>query len=319
MSAAGSIWMPLYPRDYIADTQGLDAEQSGAYLHLLMHSWTVDRPLPDDDTELANISRVPVRRWRTIVRAKVIGFFYRVAGGFRQKRLEVEREKARKKSEKALIGGTARGLQAQQNQRQTRKVASAKLQPEASPLPVPSPVEIQEESKKAIPVASLPRPQRADKQEPKTAPPVLELVPDEPAAQPQLLVDRWNAFAREHGLETVRLITDDRRKRLMALWKRHGIEGFRDALDQIPKSTFLLGKSQRGTWRVNLDYLLRLDAFQRVLEGQHTDGAGAVKETMASAYLAAMGGVPADYGDDGRVPSNSSFSQRIEPRRLVRA
>jgi uncharacterized protein YdaU (DUF1376 family) len=50
-------WMPLYIGDYLADTQHLDAEQSGAYLHLIMHYWR-KKALANDLQALSIISKV---------------------------------------------------------------------------------------------------------------------------------------------------------------------------------------------------------------------------------------------------------------------
>jgi uncharacterized protein YdaU (DUF1376 family) len=55
-------WMPLYVADYLADTQHLNAAQSGAYLHLIMHYWIKGR-LPEDEAIIQRISRLSSRQW----------------------------------------------------------------------------------------------------------------------------------------------------------------------------------------------------------------------------------------------------------------
>ena len=58
-------WMPLYIADYLADTAHLGTLESGAYLHLIMHYWLKDG-LPDDDAQLARITKLSLPEWRAI-------------------------------------------------------------------------------------------------------------------------------------------------------------------------------------------------------------------------------------------------------------
>lgn len=82
-------WMPLDVPDYLADTAHLNAAQSGAYLHLIMHYW-LSGGLPEDDAALARIGRMTTAEWR---RAKPIvqAFFHH---GWKHKRVDKELAKA---------------------------------------------------------------------------------------------------------------------------------------------------------------------------------------------------------------------------------
>ena len=92
-------WMPLYIGDYLADTAMLTLEQSGAYLHLLMQSWRTG-PLPDDDGKLAAITRTTRTHFARHIGPAIRPFFVSDNGRLRQPRLEAEREKQQKTSEK---------------------------------------------------------------------------------------------------------------------------------------------------------------------------------------------------------------------------
>lgn len=99
------IWMPLYIGDYLASTQQLSAEESGAYLHLLMHEWRVG-PLPLDVEILRRIARVERDAWSNAW-AMLEHFFTRTEAGFIQKRLEEEKFKSQQNQQRASNKGRA--------------------------------------------------------------------------------------------------------------------------------------------------------------------------------------------------------------------
>ena len=86
-------WMPLVIRDYLADTGHLSTAEHGAYLLLLMTAWTRGGSLPDDDAQLARITRASGREWK-MLRASLAPFFHAVDGEWRQKRLLKELDRA---------------------------------------------------------------------------------------------------------------------------------------------------------------------------------------------------------------------------------
>lgn len=103
-------WMPLYLADYKADTARLFTEQHGAYLLILMDYWR-NGPPPDDDAVLAQITGLPLARWRK--HRPVIERLFQVSGGvWKHKRVEKELNKAREVQaalhERAIKGADAR-------------------------------------------------------------------------------------------------------------------------------------------------------------------------------------------------------------------
>ena len=78
-------WMPIYWGNYFGDTSHLSTLQHGAYLLLIAHYWT-SGSLPDDDQQLANITKLPLADWRKN-RKTLQAFFF---DGWRHKRVEYE-------------------------------------------------------------------------------------------------------------------------------------------------------------------------------------------------------------------------------------
>ena len=78
-------WMPFYVADYLGDTEHLSTVQHGAYCLLLFSYWKRGT-LPDDDQQLANITRLPLDEWLTH-RPTLQAFFF---DGWTHKRMEAE-------------------------------------------------------------------------------------------------------------------------------------------------------------------------------------------------------------------------------------
>lgn len=97
-------WMPLYVADYLADTAHLEAAESGAYLHLIMHYW-INGGLPNDDRRLARIAKMADREWLKS-KATIQDFF---DDGWRHGRIEFEMTEAARISEAGRRGGQASG------------------------------------------------------------------------------------------------------------------------------------------------------------------------------------------------------------------
>ena len=108
MSKAPSL--PLFCGDYLKDTPDLSLEEHGAYLMLLMYTWSNGcRPLPDDDDRIARRLRITKERWVKRLRPILAPLFDLSDGNWRSPRLEKEwayvQEKIRAKRANGSLGG----------------------------------------------------------------------------------------------------------------------------------------------------------------------------------------------------------------------
>jgi uncharacterized protein YdaU (DUF1376 family) len=78
-------WMPFYVADYLGDTAHLSTLQHGAYCLLLFSYWKRGG-LPDDDHQLANITKLSLTSWK-FHRPTLQAFFY---NGWKHKRVDTE-------------------------------------------------------------------------------------------------------------------------------------------------------------------------------------------------------------------------------------
>lgn len=120
MAEKVDIWMPMYVAEYLADTMHLSCEESGAYLHLLFHSWKVGT-LPNDSEQLRRIARVERKPWPAVWKA-VKGFWTETDGGLVQGRLEHERNAWADKKEKNVAKAKA-AVAAREARREAERIS----------------------------------------------------------------------------------------------------------------------------------------------------------------------------------------------------
>jgi uncharacterized protein YdaU (DUF1376 family) len=109
-------FMQLYVSDFVGDTLHLSSEQVGVYLLLLMAMWNADGSLPDDDTKLARVARVSLKKWRAM-KPEMIEFFTVSEGQISHGRLTRELQKSERQTQSRAAagakGGTANALKYQ--------------------------------------------------------------------------------------------------------------------------------------------------------------------------------------------------------------
>lgn len=140
MSAFPSL--PLFTDAFIADTGHLSAQETGAYLLLLMMAWrSPGCRLPDDDAKLARWARVDRRLWHKI-KPIVMEFWSLDDDGFwTQKRLTKEHEQTRNRAERARENGARGGRpKSLENNEPENPAGSSRVSQAKAPNPNPNPI-----------------------------------------------------------------------------------------------------------------------------------------------------------------------------------
>lgn len=129
-------WMPWYIGDYLADTARLTTEGHGAYMLLMADYWTSGQALPDDDEQLAAITKTDEKKWRKL-RPILEHFFYIFHGLWIHKRIEEELEKALKNvAARSAAGKTGANARWQSH---SNRIADAMANGQQNDTPSPSP------------------------------------------------------------------------------------------------------------------------------------------------------------------------------------
>lgn len=134
--------LPLFTDAFIADTGHLSAQQTGAYMMLLMMAWrSPECRLPDDDDKLARWARVDRRTWLKI-KPSVMEFWTLADGFWVQKRLSKERDVVSKRAEVARENGKQGGRpKPLENNNAGNPAGSAWVSQQKAPNPNPNPIQ----------------------------------------------------------------------------------------------------------------------------------------------------------------------------------
>jgi uncharacterized protein YdaU (DUF1376 family) len=234
--------MPLYIGDYLADTMHLTCEQSGAYLHLIMHYWRAGS-LPTSDVALAQIARLSAKAWKA--HKPIIAAFF--GNGWTHKRIDAERQKTsevkERYHERAVKAAQARHKHTPSNASSTATSnGHACLKDSNSQSHSSSGEEL---------IAST----NVD-------------VSAEPPLTKQEVIDAWQSRMVPLGFPAIRKMNGQRERLLRSRLKDSTLEEWMQAMAALERSKFCKGGNDRGWW-ADFDFLLQPKSFTGLLEGKY--------------------------------------------------
>lgn len=262
-------FMQLYVSDFIGDTLHLSTEQIGAYMLLLMAMWNAGGKLPSDEAKLARVTRMSVKKWKSI--ADDLLPFFEVSGDeIRHNRLTKELQKSESKSQSRAAAGAAGGA-AKALKDQEARVAIAKRSPQHLPDTI-----TREES------SSL---RSEDSSEPKKSPPTVRAVIELPATSNEIVpvteadIDEWrSAFPAVDVIQQLRsmrqwLIANPSRRKTKRGMRKFVVQWLSRKQDQGP--SLIAGQPPPERRESITDVLKRqVLEMQNGCEAEESDGVG---------------------------------------------
>ena len=280
MTKKADTWMPLYVGEYLADTTNLNTEQHGAYFLMLLAAWKRGGQLPNDDGQLASITKLSPARWKA--HKAILTDLFTLEGNYlTHKRVTKERAKAQAISEQkaqAGAGGAAARWEIDSDKMadaladaMPHGIANATLYAIAggmanasqtdAPLPSPSPITPEASASVSPAKPSLP------------SCPHLKLIdlygkhlPELPQPKPELW-DGKNAAAMRARWKW--LLTATRRSgERYATNEAEALDWFGRFFGYVAKSDFLTGRN--GRWmNCDLGWLMNQANFAKVVQGNY--------------------------------------------------
>lgn len=109
--------------------------------------------------------------------------------------------------------------------------------------------------------------------------------------------DLFHTTASRCGLSIPNKLTKDRSRKLKQRLDEYGIDGWKQALANIERSSFLTGGNDRG-WKASLDFLLQPTSFSKVHDGAYGNGRES-ENTKTPIYQSAIDQLKAEFAADG--------------------
>lgn len=308
MTKKADTWMPLYVGEYLADTTNLNTEQHGAYCLMLMAAWKRGGRLPDDDQQLASITKMSPAKWRA--NRGVLAEFFQIEGGtLRHKRVTEEREKAQSISDKKALTGKAGADKRWQKdgkpdgegdgkpiaKAMANAMANASQTDAPSPSPLPVPSEHGEEAAAAALSPAAPPPPPSPPIPPAPPPsgdllgdatempesfpcPVKQLVVLFATKVPEMPRPRIEMWRESAGADAMRarwkwLLSSDAVREdgtRYAETPEEAIDWFSRFFDTVEASDFLTGRKSGGA-KFDLAWLMKRENFMKVVQGNYAN------------------------------------------------
>ena len=266
-------WYPRNPGDYRRDTAHLTLEQHGAYNLLLDFAWDHDGLIPKDFPSMARILGVHTNKAKTLW-GFLSPFWYETRGGFRQKRVDKELEKAidisKERADAGRLGGLAKA-------KQLHKQMPSKSQPHKDTLNTsPSLFPENSSSQSKGEVFSSSEPAQAPAADDAKVPPCPH----------QKLVDLWHekvpSLARVRKVEAEGLATKVRarwREVILGKDRENGQTGRRDPdlalrffenqFERVEGSDWLCGRTPKSDWTASYPWVMQRSKFYKLLGGDY--------------------------------------------------
>lgn len=255
-------WMKFYPSDWRGSTslKLVSMAARGLWIEMLciMHEaepygHLIHRGSPLDDRRLAAMVGQPIEcitEWLAELERE--GVFERKRNGvIFSRRMEADEQKRRKARDNGKMGGNPS--------------LSKTIEKEQSDNPQDKAQRPETRDQKLEGVSS-------DEETPSAQViPLLPALVAEPVIRTDLPTEAFRAYnevAKEVGLPIAKRLSPERRKKLLARLKEHGLDGWCDAMSRARVSVFLQGQNTNG-WRADLDFFLQPESLQRTLEGKY--------------------------------------------------
>lgn len=283
MTKKADTWMPLYVGEYLADTTNLNTEQHGAYCLMLMAAWKRGGVLPNDDGQLAAITKLSVGRWKTH-KDLLSAFFTPSDMGLVHKRVTQERLKAQAISDKKSKSGSKGAANRWENdgkdggEMHGNGMADAMANGMANasqtdaptgvslPQPLPTPSELFQEPDGSSSTAKPPTlpacPHRRiielfGERLPTLTQPKPEFWDGKPA---DALRTRWKWLLTHSRTDGTRY----------AETEAEAIDWFGRFFDYVSASDFLMART--GDFKCTLQWLVKAENFAKVVQGNYVNG-----------------------------------------------